>query len=105
MPSESGSLDATAALAIIYAAVEQLNRQLPAEQRLAQSPDAVVTGAGSTLDSLSIITLLVSVEQSAGERGVTISLLDHPELGAETGPFRTLGALAALLSGGQGLRA
>ena len=87
-------------LKVVFDCIDQLNQQLPLELRLPKSPETVFTGAGSTLDSLSIITLLVAVEQAAGERGIAISLLDHPELGNETGPFRTLGSLAALISGG-----
>jgi len=98
MSSESGILDAAAALAIVYAAIAELNRQLPPEQRIAQSPEAAFVGPGSTLDSLSIITVLASIEQSAGERGVGVSLLDHSGLGQESGPFRTLGSLAGLLT-------
>ena len=81
----------------VFDCVDQLNQQLPPEQRLAKSSETAFTGAGSTLDSLSIITLLVAVEQSVGELGITIALLDHPELANEAGPFRTLGSLAALI--------
>jgi hypothetical protein len=90
-------VDEKRALELVYAAVDEINGQLPAGSRLAKQADTVLLGDGAALDSLAFVNLLVAVEggvERAG--GPPIGLLD--ELGKaeeESSPLRTLGALAA----------
>lgn len=61
----------------IYGCIEVLNQQLPESGRLAKSLETVIAGNGGVLDSLSLITLLVDVEQALAERhDISVSLLD-----------------------------
>jgi hypothetical protein len=89
------------ALTIIFDCVTELNKQLPPAERLAKAENSVLVGHGSALDSLSIITLLVSVEDAVAARGgARVSLLDNPNLTEEHGRFHTLGSLADFVAKG-----
>ncbi len=79
--------------AILDDAVSELNRQLPPESRLdAGDADAVLLGEGGTLDSLSLITLFVAVEERLEQRlGGSLSLVEQSA--EEADAFHTVGAL------------
>jgi hypothetical protein len=84
-------------------AVDEVNRQLPRGRRLARSPEAVLLGDASPLDSLALVNFMVAAEENVErEFGVTLSLVDDAELSPD-GPFRTVATLAghlhALLEG------
>jgi D-alanine--poly(phosphoribitol) ligase subunit 2 len=86
-------------LGLVYACVDDLNKQLPPEARLSRTAQTVLVGTGGVLDSLSLINFLVSVEEAVAARfGTEVPLLGDPQLGDESGPFHTLSSLAALLS-------
>ena len=71
-------------LQVVVACVRDLNAQLPAEQRLADSSSAILLGEGGTLDSLSIVNLMVSLEEALStELGLTVGLLDAALSGEE----------------------
>jgi hypothetical protein len=90
-------LDEQRALQLIYAAVDEINGQLPPGQRLQKTPETVLLGDGAALDSLAFVNLLVAVEgevERAG--GPAVGLLD--EVGKADGgdtPLRTIGSMAA----------
>jgi D-alanine--poly(phosphoribitol) ligase subunit 2 len=89
-------LDEQRALQLIYAAVDEINGQLPPGQRLQKTPETVLLGDGAALDSLAFVNLLVAVEgevERAG--GPAVGLLD--ELGKADGdtPLRTIGSIAS----------
>lgn len=90
-------LDETRALELIYAAVDEINGQLPPDGRLQKRPETVLLGDGAALDSLAFVNLLVAVEgevERAG--GPAIGLLDELGRADEAGtPLRTIGAMAA----------
>lgn len=86
--------------ALVQACVSELNRQLPSEERIDDTPETVLTGEGGRLDSLSIVTLLVAVEEALANRfGREVPLLDNPDLWEENGPYRTLGGLTGFIAG------
>lgn len=52
-------------------------------------------GAGSILDSLGLVTLIVELEQAIQDRfRVAVSLADEKALSQTRSPFRTIGTLA-----------
>ena len=56
-------------------------------------------GEGSALDSLAVVTFLVSVEeQLESEMGQAIRLVDERAMSKRASPFRTLGTLADHIS-------
>ena len=80
--------------AIIYDAIDGLNRQLPRDAQLTKSPETVLAGAGGHLDSLGLITLLVSVEESLQAKlGIQLAVLDQEELSQAEGPYHTVSRL------------
>ena len=57
--------------------------------------DTRLLGAGSILDSLGLVTLIVALEQAIQEElNVAVSLADEKALSRTRSPFRTIGTLA-----------
>jgi acyl carrier protein len=91
----SATIDREQAMTLVYAAVDQLNRQLRKNQRLDKSPTTPLAGAGGGVDSLGVLNLLVVAEERIAKAyGVEIVLADADALAMEPSPFRTLGSLA-----------
>jgi len=87
-------MDRPAVEALLFDAVDELNRQLRADQRLERSPDTPLTGDRGRLDSLGMLNLLVLVEQRIrAASGVDLLIADDQALAMEPSPFRTLGTL------------
>lgn len=90
-------LDEGRALELVYAAVDEINGQLPAGKRLAKAPQTALVGDGAALDSLAFVNLLVAVEGEVERAGAPpIGLLDQlGNVDEASSPLRTLGTLAA----------
>ena len=84
--------------AAVLAAVADVNLQLPDERRLADADTTPVLAAGSTLDSLATLNLLVGVEERCAALGLDVALLDEALLAYPDGPLATLGTLVAHLA-------
>jgi acyl carrier protein len=96
--------DSQRIIQVIERSISETNEGLPADQRIASSPDAVLFGERGSLDSLSLVNLIVSVEEGVAEEfGVSIVLADEKAMSRRTSPFRTVGTLsdyvATLLEG------
>ncbi len=79
----------------ILGAIDEVNQQLPKEQRLEKSIDTVLFGESGKLDSLGLVTLIVATEQKIEEEhGATITLADENAMSQENSPFKTIGTLA-----------
>lgn len=86
-------------LKIIYEAIDNLNALMPAERRLAKSPDSVLTGNDSVLDSLGLVNFIVAVERGAEEKlGLSVNLVNEDSMARKESPFRTVASLADYLS-------
>ncbi|HEB50696.1 MAG TPA: acyl carrier protein [Desulfobulbus sp.] len=80
---------------ILYRAIDDLNLQLPPEQRLEKSAETVLFGEGGRLDSLGLVTFIVAAEQKVTEvAGITLTLADEKAMSRRNSPFRTVGTLA-----------
>jgi hypothetical protein len=90
-------LDEQRALDLIYAAIDEINGQLPSGSRLAKAPNTVLLGDGASLDSLAFVNLMVAIEgevERAG--GPPVGLLDEIGRSMEAdSPLHTIGTLAA----------
>lgn len=85
-------------LAEVLHCVSELNRQLPAGERLEPAAGAVLLGDEGRLDSLALVNLLVAVEERvAGRFGLEVSLIDAVAEDDGAAPFATVGDLAAWL--------
>ena len=84
--------------AILHEAVDELNLQLPKGKKLAKDEGTTLIGEGSVLDSLLVMSLLVSVEEKCfSEAGLELSLADEAAGSADTTPLRTLGTLGRFI--------
>lgn len=82
-------------LQAIYKAVDQANQARPAAARLAKSPQEVLWGDGTVLDSLGIVNFVVAVEEEiAQECGVAVNLSNLQGAPSAEHPLRTIGSLA-----------
>jgi acyl carrier protein len=83
----------------IFNAIDEVNQQLPREQRLEKSTQTVLLDDSGKLDSLGLVNLIVSTEQNIEEEfGIAISLVDEEALSRENGPFRDVSTLLCYIA-------
>lgn len=86
------SVDKARVTELVFAAVDEVNAQLPRAKRLDKSPDTVLTGEGARLDSLGLVNLLFNTEQQLEVAlGVSVTLAEDGAAAAGE-QFRTLGS-------------
>ncbi len=84
--------------AIILDAFTTVVRRSGVSKQGGVSPQTRLYGAGSDIDSLGLVGLLIELEERVSERyGVPVSLTDEHAMSQEHSPFRTVGSLAAYL--------
>src|SRR3982075_1394241 len=82
----------------VYAAVDELNEQLPSGVSVEKSLDAPLYGAGGKLESLDFVTLIMEVEEKINaEFGTDITIADENLLSKQKSPFSTLRTLIEYL--------
>lgn len=82
-------------VASLYTVIDVLNEQLPKGSKLEKSPELVLVGPDSAVDSFTLINLVVETEARISEDfGLEVTLVDLVGLPMEHNPFRTLGSLA-----------
>lgn len=92
-PAPAGGPDPRTVRAI-FAAIDDINLQLPPQERLRPSMDTPLQENGGALDSLTLINLIVASEERLAEVfGEPITLTDRNLAGAEDNPLATVGAL------------
>ncbi len=78
----------------VYAAVDELNEQLPGGVQVEKSLEAPLYGGAGKLESLDFVTLIMEVEEKINaEFGTDITIADDNLLSKEKSPFSTLGTL------------
>ncbi len=84
------------ALEILYSAIDELNEQLEEEDRIDKALDSPIMGAEAGLDSLTLVNLVVAIEQEVlAQTGQTVVLVDEDAMGADAHPFRNVSSLAS----------
>ena len=79
---------------VVFAAIDEINQQLPSGGRIAKSPEAGLFGPSGVLDSLGLVNLMVAVEQSVqDELGVSVTLADTEALSGRSSPFESVETL------------
>ena len=64
-------------LELIFQVVDELNERLPQEERLEKSKETPLTGEAAKLDSLKLVSLIVSTEQKVQEEfNTTITIVN-----------------------------
>jgi acyl carrier protein len=82
-------------LAIIYTAMESLNEELGDDEKIPLQPDTKLFGADATIDSLSLVSVIVDVETEAADAlGFPVVLTDDRAIGQEVSPFTDPDALS-----------
>jgi acyl carrier protein len=82
-------------LATIYRAVDWINVELPADRQLIKVPEARLLGPQSVLDSMHLVSLIVTIEREIEDAfGVTLTLADERALSMKASPFRSIQSLA-----------
>lgn len=85
---------------IIFEAVDEINQQLPVNQQVEKTTNAILMGEGGFLDSLALVNFSIAVESKIeGKFGVSLVLLNALSFSKEENPFRTIGNLANYING------
>ncbi|HVG30780.1 MAG TPA: hypothetical protein VM864_13815 [Pyrinomonadaceae bacterium] len=84
----------------IYAAVDELNGQLPKGVRVEPVPDAPLYGKGGKLESIDLVGFIIEVEEKVKEEfGVSITIADERAVSEQNSPFLTVGTLTEYVAG------
>lgn len=90
-----GMISRDSILKIIYDVAKETNEEQPADRQLKTTPDTVLFGQGSVLDSLGLVGLVVAVEAKIEQAFSTpVALTDDRAMSQRNSPFRTIGSLA-----------
>jgi len=82
-------------LAAIYRAVDWINGELPPDRQLIKAPETRLLGSQSVLDSMHLVSLIVTIEREVEDAfGVALTLADERALSMEASPFRSIQSLA-----------
>ncbi|HMF57041.1 MAG TPA: hypothetical protein VK619_11925 [Pyrinomonadaceae bacterium] len=85
-------------LKAVYAAVDELNKQLPKGINVEKSLDEALYGKSGKLESLDFVTFIMEVETKMKEEfGVDLMITDEDLLSKQKSPFSTLGTLTEYL--------
>ena len=80
---------------IIYNSIDEFNEQLKNDMKLEKSTETKLIGSNSKLDSLGIVSFLVTIEQNIeDEFDVIFTIADERAMSQKRSPFRTIGTLA-----------
>ena len=83
---------------IIYQSIDEINQLQPQGKRISKSPESVLLGDESALDSLGFINFVVTLEQKIQEKfGIEISLTEDEELTRVDSSYRTVDSFARFL--------
>lgn len=81
---------------LVYQALEGLNAELEPEKRVPLSPETGLFGPNASLDSLSLVSVIVDAEMFVHDQyGRAISLADDRAMSQAVSPFSTVDTLAS----------
>ncbi|MBU0525919.1 MULTISPECIES: hypothetical protein [Pseudomonas] len=82
-------------LGIIYNAIENENRSLVQPISLEKGEDTALYGAGGVLDSMSLVSIVIDVEQMIEEQlGVKMTLVNDSAMSPKRSPFQSVKTFA-----------
>jgi hypothetical protein len=89
-------LDHGAVQDIVLHALETLNEERDADEKLVVGPKTRLFGADAELDSLALVSVIVDVEEAVSNaEGRPVSLTDDRAMSREVSPFTDVEALTA----------
>lgn len=87
--------DKAAVIDIIHRALRNLNEELPTDKQVELSTHTKLFGPEASLDSLSLVSVIVDVESAvADELGGSVSLTDDKAMSQPVSPFSDVNTLA-----------
>jgi acyl carrier protein len=87
-------------VAAIYRAIDWINEELPGDRKLIKAPDTQLLGPKSALDSMRLVTLVMTTEREIQDAfGVTLTLADERALSMKASPFRSVQSLTDYVAG------
>jgi acyl carrier protein len=82
-------------VAAIYRAIDWINAELPPDRQLIKTPETPLLGSESVLDSMRLVSLIVTTEREVEDAfGVALTLADERALSMNASPFRSVRSLA-----------
>ncbi|WP_426026888.1 hypothetical protein [Brevundimonas sp. TWP2-3-4b2] len=85
-------------LSLVFDAIDIVNEQIVTGSKIGKTADTVLLGEEGTIDSLSLVNLVVAVEELVADRtGKAITLVDEETFTDESRPLATVGSLASLV--------
>lgn len=89
-------LDHDAVQAIVLDALETINEERDADDKLAVTPSTRLFGADAELDSLALVSVIVDVEEAVSRAsGRTVQLTDDRAMSQDVSPFTDVQTLTA----------
>lgn len=86
-------------LNIIFEAMKEINEQSFPKKKLELTEETILFGKSGNLDSLELVSLIVSVEEKLfDEFEKQISIADEKAMSQTRSPFRTIGSLAQYIA-------
>lgn len=83
------------ALELVLAALASANEELDASEQVKVASDTQLFGADAQINSLTLVSLIVDVEQAIDdETGQSISLTDEATMNRDPSPFRNADTLS-----------
>jgi hypothetical protein len=87
--------DQAAALKDVFACIDRVNEQLPPSDRIGKSGTTVLAGPGSALESLTLVTLMIEIEEAVqAASGKRLSVLEGALMHEDGARFSTAAELA-----------
>jgi D-alanine--poly(phosphoribitol) ligase subunit 2 len=84
----------------IFSTIEEINLQLPRDQRLEATLDAPLFGESGPLDSLGLVNLIVLTEQNVQAcTGRPVTLANEEAFSVKDSPFQSVRRLVEYISG------
>ena len=80
---------------IIFDALKAANQSRDSSEQIVISSDALLYGTGGQLDSMSLVALLIDIEEALQDEGFRIALGDEQAMSQSGSPFRDVPSLVA----------
>lgn len=82
---------------VVLSAIRMINLAREPDHQVVESPTAILYGAGSPLDSLGLVSLLIEVEEGLRDESVVVSLSDERAVSQKRSPFRDVPSLVQFI--------
>ena len=82
--------------ALVFRAVEEVNEDLVDGAKLEKEFDTILFGRGATIDSMTLVSFIVAVEEQLLDAfGLAVTLANEKAMSMERSPFRTMASMVA----------